>query len=520
MRNRRSFLVVAITTLCCLHQPASALDKSVIKMVEAEFGPDHRAVRASFLAYPNYTLMVDGRDHACDIPTAFRRLATQQKFRIRKVHAGRQALEVELESQTRRRVKIVAHDRGELSQSFLDAGLRRLLSDIFEFGEPPPPVTFVGHLESRLLHLDRCNHLPAPMLRKPFKDKQAALAAGFRACPICFGTVDVLPYEAYGSHRLAALQAARTFELVFPLSEDREAWDRLAELGAEVLDHWPLDLAGFDYEFRLVKALTPLAVAFPTGIVAVSDALLDAADADEEILFVLAHEIAHCELHLPPMVPFTTDPAEIPSLETIKARRAWAIGSQFAADVVAMNWFQGLPAGRRDAQRARGVLAKVQHLVGGADQLVAEAGSTRGLHERLWLFEPKRFVIGNPRRVFCGVDGDGNVRHELRFLGMFHDVINKKYIHHFLLTTTDYQDKPFAFTIRDLRGDMRDASGRFTRLVLEPFMNRPTCSIVVTAETEFADWSKKFRSGGLQEAKLWGLPGVKAWRVATGDDVR
>ena len=300
------YQTLVLAMLICLAASAVAgLNKDTMNDAKDEFNTVCRPVRPEFLAYSTYSLKVDDLDHACQVPPVLRRLgAAGEVFRIRKVHTKRDYFMVELETPGKTRLKIRAYDRAKLTQEFLDKGLARLLNDIFEFGPPPPPVWFVGHTESRLLHLSRCNHLPPLDRRQEFAGRDTGLAAGFRECPICFGNVESLPYPDYLSHRTAGLQDARAFELVYPVSPDTVLQTRLDLLGAEVLAHWPLELAGFDYDFQVVVADQPLAASFRTGIVVVSDTMLEAADADEEILFVLAHEIAHCELHLEPRSPF------------------------------------------------------------------------------------------------------------------------------------------------------------------------------------------------------------------------
>jgi Zn-dependent protease with chaperone function len=65
-------------------------------------------------------------------------------------------------------------------------------------------------------------------------------------------------------------------------------FDRLRE-GLPLREHYRL-------EFRASKAVGPNAFALPGGIIVVTDALVHKAESPDEVLAVLAHEIAHVEL--------------------------------------------------------------------------------------------------------------------------------------------------------------------------------------------------------------------------------
>lgn len=76
------------------------------------------------------------------------------------------------------------------------------------------------------------------------------------------------------------------------ISETKQARIRLAFLKMTKDTDWP---SGFDLQFRAMgpEGTMPNAMALPSGLIIVTDGLIDLAENDEEILAVLAHEAGH-----------------------------------------------------------------------------------------------------------------------------------------------------------------------------------------------------------------------------------
>lgn len=68
------------------------------------------------------------------------------------------------------------------------------------------------------------------------------------------------------------------------LDETRALLDRLAAR---------LELSGLAVRLEITEAGTPNAMAFPGGLIVVTSALLDAAESENELAFVLGHELGH-----------------------------------------------------------------------------------------------------------------------------------------------------------------------------------------------------------------------------------
>ncbi|MEZ4386776.1 MAG: M48 family metalloprotease [Candidatus Krumholzibacteriia bacterium] len=514
----RSRALLALVAVLVLVSPAAAgLDKSSLGTLRDEFNLEFRPVRAEFLAYPSYSLVVDDQVYACSIPIVLRRLgAAGETFRLRKVATKDDRVHVELETPGRRRVRLVAYDRGQLTQEFLDRAVSRLLHEVFAFGGDLPPQQMVGQTESRLYHLARCNHLPVADMREVFADRTAAEAQGYRPCPVCFAAVTALPFENYLGYRVAALQSLKELELLFPVATDAALSGRMQRLGRHVLDTWPLELSGFEYEFLVLHSDWLVAGALGTGLVVMSDGLLNVLETDEEVLLVLAHEIAHTELHLPPRSPVAVL-ADDPGTEPVSfywARRAWEARTQQAADLLALSWFAGSGGEGYDVRRAGAALAKVQQAIGATESLVREGNQDRGLHERIRMFDPEHYRRRALDPVFVGYDGEDDPRYELRMLGI--ERTREFPTVYFLLTVTDYQDKPF-LRVRSQgeSGNLVDADGNTLRLTLGPILGVPGTSTLVWATTSSQSDFDDLDDGPLRELELWRLDGVKRWQAET-----
>ena len=67
------------------------------------------------------------------------------------------------------------------------------------------------------------------------------------------------------------------------------------DLGARVLDGWPVPLKGYRYRFQVVDSDDINAFAVPTGYIFVTRGLLESLETEHELAAILAHEIAHVE---------------------------------------------------------------------------------------------------------------------------------------------------------------------------------------------------------------------------------
>jgi Zn-dependent protease with chaperone function len=116
--------------------------------------------------------------------------------------------------------------------------------------------------------------------------------AGFALFVVIALAVEIIVPWIPPSFEVRVFSSSRITDLLGP--EGAEA-DPRAERAAELLDrlakHWPEN----PYSFRVAvqEESTPNAVAFPGGLVVVTSGLLERAESENELAFVLGHEIGH-----------------------------------------------------------------------------------------------------------------------------------------------------------------------------------------------------------------------------------
>jgi predicted Zn-dependent protease len=84
---------------------------------------------------------------------------------------------------------------------------------------------------------------------------------------------------------------SRKIERKYGLSDDEEAQKRVKEIGAKIAS--VSDRDDIPYHFAVIDDEEVNALALPGGYVYVSQGLMDAAESDDEVAAVIAHEVGH-----------------------------------------------------------------------------------------------------------------------------------------------------------------------------------------------------------------------------------
>lgn len=397
----------------------SGLDKDSVKSLVREFNEQMRSVRPETALLPVSYVEHEGVSYAYHLPRALVRLNdVGESFRIRKVKYKKRFLYLEMESAGAARFRITLFGEHALEQPVLDAVLPIVLAEVFEFRDRPAIPHLVANTRSGVVHLGGCNHLPPPEDRREYSELEPALRDGRRKCPVCFVTDAPLPIANYGPMRASAVEASRLREIAFPPVEDPEAQAGIRRLGESILAAFPLELMGFDYEFKVLHSELPQAVSFPTGFVYVTDKLLEAVEDSTELKFVLAHEIAHTELYRQPEL----DPDDIPSIELIlpylRGHYASLRGRELGADLVALVTLSRDDSADLVSARAAAALRKLQFLWEALPTYEVHSFATHpSFASRLWFLDPKTFVVSESQRTFCGLNSEGSTLFRARVLG-------------------------------------------------------------------------------------------------------
>ena len=198
-------------------------------------------------------------------------------------------IELELESRRLGKGRVDFYGPAPSADAF-----ERWLDEVFETVTPQTEFQrYVGNRTSHALHLRGANHLPGASDREHFTSAQAGLDAGYHRCGVCFlPTPDVSDYETERGLAMMSLQQVRSTYYPHVNVERR---DRVEQLGARVLKRWPVPLKGYRYRFEVVDSEEINAFAVPTGFIFMTRGLLEALETDEEVMAILAHEIAHVE---------------------------------------------------------------------------------------------------------------------------------------------------------------------------------------------------------------------------------
>ena len=388
--------------------------KDVIKGVVEEFNLEPRAVRPDHMLLPVNYLEHDDYAYGYGVSRRFARLAGDgEQFRIRNLKVKKRYVLVELETGSGAKLDVQVFDQDRVSQPFLDHVVPAVLRTLFVFGPRPAADPFVGNTASNLLHLGGCNHLPAADQRRLFVTVEECEAAGFRPCLACFPREAMLPFEGYAGLRKTSAEEARLLELAFPRVDDAEAQARVEEIGQKILAAFPLDLAGFEYRFTVVQSPLPNAFAVATGYVYVTDALLEIIEHPAELEFILAHEIAHCELNLPPIGSDRPEEAPVALSDPYKYVFEWMRFRETTSDLVAL--LHLAQSDRESVDAARMILAKLQFAHEALPSVeAADYSPYPSFGSRLKLFDEQSFQPRAPGPALSieppGTDGPVEIR--------------------------------------------------------------------------------------------------------------
>jgi len=154
-------------------------------------------------------------------------------------------------------------------------------------------ILFVGNRQSRKLHFIGCNHLPEASLQERFLKKEEAINQGYSMCEMCFRRNMLLRDQDLENH-LASLVTSQLLS-THTVYADYSINARVRRLGEKVLNNWPTPLRGYKYSFTVLASRRVNACAAPGGKIYVNYGLIEATESENELIGILAHEIAHVE---------------------------------------------------------------------------------------------------------------------------------------------------------------------------------------------------------------------------------
>jgi Zn-dependent protease with chaperone function len=164
-----------------------------------------------------------------------------------------------------------------------------LFSCIFKSKEINNTNQYIVNNSSNMIHYIGGGHLPPKNLFEKVKDQTKL--SDYSQCKLCFNK---LIDRRIALESILAKQMTQQIDYNPSINTDKQ--ESLNRLGNKVLDRWPVPLRGYDYSFNLTSRDSINARAIPGGSIYINQGLLDIIENEEELEFVLAHEIAHIEL--------------------------------------------------------------------------------------------------------------------------------------------------------------------------------------------------------------------------------
>ncbi len=154
-------------------------------------------------------------------------------------------------------------------------------------------ILYVGNRKSKQLHFIGCNHLPEFPLQERFSRLDAAVDRGYGMCNLCFSRnilLKDLDLEMYLSSLITTRMLSNS-----RVNVNDSINDLVRRAGEKVLNNWPTALRGYKYRFAVLDDKTVNACAAPGGRIYINNGLLEAIETENELIGIMAHEIAHVE---------------------------------------------------------------------------------------------------------------------------------------------------------------------------------------------------------------------------------
>lgn len=154
-------------------------------------------------------------------------------------------------------------------------------------------VPVVGNKTSKMYHLLDTNHNTHENNREDFNSRIKAEERGYRPCPICFPSYKSFSYSDRELEETLGREGCGTIEYYYRVEHNPELIARIERVAAPLIkDTYRKNI---DYKFRVLDSTEVNAFASPNGYIYITKGLLDIVESDDELAFVIAHEMGHIE---------------------------------------------------------------------------------------------------------------------------------------------------------------------------------------------------------------------------------
>lgn len=154
-------------------------------------------------------------------------------------------------------------------------------------------ATVIGHAKSLYYHLPTCHHLPATDDRINIETRAQAEENDFRPCPICFPSLKSYSYYDRDIEETLGSEACGNLEYYYRVYHDQASLERIKKIADPLIKD--SIRKNIDYRFQLLDTDIINAYASPNGYLYLTKGLIEIAESDDELAFVIAHEMGHVE---------------------------------------------------------------------------------------------------------------------------------------------------------------------------------------------------------------------------------
>jgi len=169
----------------------------------------------------------------------------------------------------------------------------RLEKIITKDGSLVYPKEFSINTESNKLHLKIFEHAHNNKSSQLYNSKEEAINDGYELCNVCFNTNPKIPnynLEMKLSNNIS-ININNSYDILYEHPRRLE----LQKIVEKIVANWIEEPKGYDYRVQVINDSNPNASAAPGGNIYVNDGLLDIIESNQELIALLAHEVAHVE---------------------------------------------------------------------------------------------------------------------------------------------------------------------------------------------------------------------------------
>lgn len=154
-------------------------------------------------------------------------------------------------------------------------------------------IQVVGNKTSKMYHLLNTNHSPKEANRQDFNSRIEAEQNKYYPCPICFPSYKSFSYSDKELEETLGREGCGTIEYYYRVEQNPELVSRLETVATPLIKD--TNRKNVDYKFRIIDSSEVNAFSAPNGYIYVSKGLLNIVESDDELTFVIAHEMGHIE---------------------------------------------------------------------------------------------------------------------------------------------------------------------------------------------------------------------------------